>query len=216
MKKIFNKIVITLFITTATIPAYSAIISVSGPLSSLGGTAEIISPPKSVNDDAEFLNSYNTAQQGFNEKQQINLIRDILVDGGSISQGTLVSSHMIFLNTGPGHDTTFSSHQDVLWTFDDIILGVMSNFNASYEVDSTDLLGSDLTTYPLNNSSGRGLDSSSLDSYSISGSSLTLSMGVTEPGDWIRVVTAAKIPEPTSILLMIAGLLSLRFKIRHQ
>ena len=47
----------------------------------------------------------------------------------------------------------------------------------------------------------RGLESN--DSYSIAGSSITVSMGVTEPGDWIRVIT--RVPEPTSLAPVGAG-----------
>jgi hypothetical protein len=43
------------------------------------------------------------------------------------------------------------------------------------------------------------------DSYVIAGNQLTVNMRVSQPGDWIRVVTAPA-PEPGTLLLLGSGL----------
>ncbi|MDX1577519.1 MAG: PEP-CTERM sorting domain-containing protein, partial [Gemmatimonadota bacterium] len=67
------------------------------------------------------------------------------------------------------------------------------------------LLGAPGTIYsgPL---AARGLESN--DNYIINNNFLTVDMSVTEPGDWIRVVTASDrvVPEPGTLLLLGTGL----------
>jgi hypothetical protein len=50
----------------------------------------------------------------------------------------------------------------------------------------------------------RGLEPS--DSFLVAGNSLTVSMNVSQPGDWIRVVTASQVPEPGTLALFGAAL----------
>lgn len=166
-------------------PAMSAITSVSGPTSELGDLAQIIPPPGDVDDDAAF----NTSMEGFDEQQGITLPENIEVDGDIITEGTTVSSHMIFLNTGPGNDSTYNDHYDVTWTFDEEVLGVMSDSGGLLEAATSALLGAAGTSYP-SSFSARGMEGN--DSYTIAGNTLTVGMAVTEPGDWIRVITAGK------------------------
>ena len=65
----------------------------------------------------------------------------------------------------------------------------MSDQAGDFELDSSDRLGADGTTYPATFAQGnRGLEGSP-DGYTLGGNSITVSMRVTEPGDWIRVVT---------------------------
>ncbi|MDH3634369.1 MAG: PEP-CTERM sorting domain-containing protein [Gammaproteobacteria bacterium] len=123
---------------------------------------------------------------------------------------------MIFLNSGPGDDRTLIEHFNVEWLFDGLILGVMSDSSGSLEVASSSLLGAAGTLYPVLPFSARGLEGippcpASDDCYNVSGNALTLTMRVTEPGDWIRVITASRVPEPSIIALFGLGLLVLGF-----
>ncbi|NJN40841.1 MAG: hypothetical protein HC807_08620 [Gammaproteobacteria bacterium] len=181
------------------VPANAMLLSVTGPNSNLGAAPAIIAAPPDVNDDA----AYNTGMQGFDERQNVLLGAAILIDGGgSIAAGTRVNSHMIFLNTGPGNNTTANGHYNVVWTFDGIILGIMSNQNGSLEVSSSGVLGAIGTAYPNAPFAARGIENNnggvgpfSADGYTIlTANTLRVGMSVTEPGDWIRVVTS--VPEP--------------------
>ncbi|MGE0480034.1 MAG: hypothetical protein AB7Q17_06130 [Phycisphaerae bacterium] len=156
---------------------------VSGP--------DIIAPPASVA-SCHFGGASNTHQQGFNERQSVVLAADLEVDGGVlIPAGTRVDSHMIFFCWGDS-----SVHPDLgqVWTFDGQILGVMSDEDGALEAASNATLGAGATSYPGTDTL-RGLEGPTYtypDSYSVSGRTLTLDMTVSDYGDWIRVVTAAR------------------------
>ena len=66
------------------------------------------------------------------------------------------------------------------------------------------LLGAAGTAYPGGPFGARGLESA--DSYVIGGNTLTVSMFVGQPGDWIRVITATAVPEPGTLALLGIGL----------
>lgn len=212
MNKLITIILTGLATSIISISANAALIDVSGPLSSLGGSAQIITAPSDISDDA----ATNNAQQGFNEVQNHMLIGNLAIDNGSIASGTTVDSHMIFLNT---ENNLLGEQFGVEWTFSGTILGVMSDYYGNLETDSNSFLGASGTTYD-SNFAARGLegtlancDMNAQDCYSISGNTLTLTMRVSEPGDWIRVITqsTAQVPEPSTLLIFSLGLIGLGF-----
>jgi len=190
--------------------ANGALIGVSGPLSNMSISPAIIPAPLHVLDDI----AMNFGMQGFNEAQGVLTGGPHTHDFGVIAPGTLVDSHMIFLNS-PGD--VFLTHYDVVWTFSGNIIGVMSDINGELEAASTSELGAPGTNYTLpftlpNFDSGdaapfplRGMETGTDDSYTLLGpSTLRVNMSVSEPGDWIRVVTV--VPVPGAVLLGMLGL----------
>lgn len=155
--------------------------------------AQYPAQPSSVLDDPEG-GEISYGQYAFSEKSGTLLSDDLAVDGGTIPAGTVVDSHMIFLNTEEG--SLGASDLGVVWKFDGVVLGVMSDIDGSLEVDSNPLLGYPDTIYPEDSFSGRGLehhgDGTSEEGYTVSGNTITLGMDTTDngdPGDWIRVIT---------------------------
>ncbi len=189
-------------------------VSTNGSLSSEGVAAAIITAPGDVTDDA----ASNKAIQAFNEIIGYILLADLDVDGGTdIAAGTRVDSHMIFLNSGPGNDNTLIEHgaggnqNAASFTFDGMILGVMSDSTGLLEVNSSSFLGAPGTTYPIAAFAARGLEGNAFpgtanDWYSFALSTINLGMRVTEPGDWIRVVTVSAVPVPAALPLFGTGL----------
>ena len=165
----------------------------------IGGPDIITAPAQAIDDNPGAENDH---QQAFNERQNVVLPAAVSIDGGgSIAAGTLVDSHMIFLNTPVG--TAQTSDFNVVWTFDFPIIGVMSDPGGNLEAASNSVLGAVGTIYP-GAFAARGLENNSLDGYTISGNSISVDMRVTEPGDWIRVVT--QVPAPGAALLAMMGL----------
>ena len=146
---------------------------VSGP--------DIIDAPTSVIDD--YQRATNIHQQAFDEMQNVLLENDLEVDSGTIPAGTYVSSHMIFFNLPEGEERTESN---ATWTFDGMVLGVMSDYYGELEAASNTILGSTNTEYPELFKS-RGMKGS--DWYKISNNKIEVYMIASQPGDWIRVIT---------------------------
>jgi hypothetical protein len=185
-------------------PAAAVIMGVSG-----GGA--IIPAPTDLLDD----NVTNARMEGFNEAQGVTTTMDYMMDGGNtLLAGSTVNSHMIFLNT---QGTGLTQVGGVVWTFKNRILGVMSDSNGDFEAASTGELGAPGTNYTTgpasqvapftargletNNGTGLGPD----DGYLIlAPNQIRISMEVTEPGDWVRVVTA--VPLPAAAWMLLAGL----------
>ena len=202
-------------------PAHALIIGVAGPASSAGTAPSIIAAPAHALDDVVT----NTGMEGFNEAQNVTTTVAHGIDGGgSIAAGTTVSSHLIFLNS---QGSASLSHFNVRWIFDGIILGVMSDSGGSLEAVSTFELGAPGTNYtvtfpgsgPAAPFPARGIENNvgpggpyPNDGYTVSGNAISVGMSVTEPGDWIRVITAASVPEPSLLLLLSSGLLLMGFR----
>lgn len=202
LKKIIG--ISALMILTA--PAHAALVSAIGPLSSLGAAPVIIPSPPAVLDATVI----NRGQQGFDEKQGVVLSADYTTDTGMISKGTIVDSHMIFMNRdGTSLLTHGNEREGVVWTFDSRIIGVMSDTGGFLEAASTPELGAPGTAYP-GAFSNRGLEVSGRtdDWYDIiSPKQIMVTMRVTQPGDWIRVVTQVPIPAALPLFGSALGLL---------
>ncbi|MGF1703912.1 PEP-CTERM sorting domain-containing protein [Photobacterium makurazakiensis] len=201
-----QRITIMVFIASIfTSATQAAILSVTqANMSSVGGSAQLlVTAPVSVEDDAP--ENENTAQQGFNERQNVLLTSALQTDDLLIAAGTRVDSHMIFLNSDRRQRI---KHNNVYWTFSGTILGVMSDRHGTLEAASN-YLGHPDTIYP-GSFRNRGLEGRN--SYEINDNVLTVNMRVREPGDWIRVIT--DVPEPAMLGLFGLALLGLTVRRR--
>ena len=133
-----------LFMSVLAGQANAVITAVSGPDSSMGTSPQIIAAPSDALED--FV--VNTGMQGFNEAQGVLTTVAHAHDSGVVPAGTLVNSHMIFLNSHE-EELAILSHLDVTWTFANPILGVMSDSGGILEAGSTFELGNPATNYTV-------------------------------------------------------------------
>ena len=205
-------------ISGATNPVSAHIIGVVGPVSSLGALPAIIPAPSNVLDQC----ITSAGQVAFNEAQHvITPVAFATDDGGVIPAGTQVDSHMILFNRQLVDLDPISAHSDVVWTFKRPIIGVMSDVHGNLEAASTAALGAPATNYLMPAVAGcipfgtvgaapfafRGLDTTAAgppythqpcpaddDCYSIeTPTTIRVSMHMSQPGDWMRVLTKSAI-----------------------
>lgn len=217
MKKILGIFCSLIFIVLIAAPIQAEIVSVIGPDSSAGFPPEIIAAPGDILDDCVT----NTHMQGFDEAQGVVTTVDHTTDDGVIPAGSVVDSHMIFLNSvGTGS----LSHRNVEWTFDQEIIGVMSDQPGTLEAASTFELGAPGTNYtdvptapdttpcgtneatgeraapyPLRGQEAQNECVNGGEGYVVFGDTIKVCMGVSEPGDWIRVITLGALAVPVDI-----------------
>jgi hypothetical protein len=206
MKTIYMTFVVLLAMSVMAGQANADLIGVAGPLSS-AGTAPSIIPNPPVAGNAAVT---NLGQEGFDEVQDYVTFAAYSMDAGVLAAGSFVDSHMIFLNNPGGGGIT---HNGVVWTFSNPIIGVMSDYTGSLEVASTGYLGAAGTSYPTTAFDARGMEGTDSYFFAAGSNQLTVNMGVSQPGDWIRVVTHAT-PVPGAFLLGMLGLSVAGVKLR--
>src|SRR6476659_8475559 len=156
---------------------------------SLTAGPDIIPVPASVVISSGAGGARHTHQQAFNGRQVVLVpAAGLTVDAGIVPAGTAVSSHMIFLNQPDCAPCSSLDDVGEVWSFSGPIIGVMSDRNGSHEAASTPLLGAPGTIYQAP-ATDRGLEPN--DTFTVAGNTITVNMHVTQPGDWIRVVTQA-------------------------
>jgi hypothetical protein len=156
-----------------------------------GGTVQIIAPPAAVGED----NFNDDTVRVFAERQRLLLTSPLSIDvvAGTIAAGTVVSSYTI--NFDPANR---GSAQGSV-TFNGPILGLI--ITQANWINSNSVLGAPGTTYFSPAEVGLELG----DIVSFAGNSVGFSFEDSSPGDSIRVITAAVVPEPASWMMMLIG-----------
>ncbi|MBS0189861.1 MAG: PEP-CTERM sorting domain-containing protein [Phycisphaerales bacterium] len=197
----------------AAIAAGSVVSLGNAAIVAVGGQVTQIAQPL----DARFnvLTNPNTAYC-WNEIQNFALDRSVAIDAfapgtynqlgdlisASLTAGTVVNSHYIHFDVAP---QTSASIQGRV-RFDGQILGVIVlNEAGARHLDDSDFLGAPTLFTQGNNN--RGLEFGS-DAFrlTISGDTIEFDLSITQPGDFIRVLT---VPGPGSLALAGFGLLGL-------
>jgi len=186
-----------MFAVAIALPAHSATITALTP-----ATGQVIAAPSSVTNAAPVNSPFI---QGFNEQSNVLLAADLTMQNFNnpstvATAGTAVDSHMFFMNlAGGGSQTTTARFE-----FSSAVLGIITSGSGLNATDAS--LGATGTTYQ----SGfalRGLEGA--DAVSFSGNTVSLTFAISQPGDWVRVITAADIapvPLPAGAPLLLAGL----------
>jgi len=207
MKTIYMTFAVLLAMSVMAGQANADLIGVAGGPSTAGALPSIIPPPPFALDTMVT----NLGQQGFDEVQDYVTSGAYSMDAGVLAAGSFVDSHMIFLNAPAGIGSI--THTNVLWTFSNPIIGVMSDSIGALEVASTPELGAAGTVYPAAPFGARGMEGADTYSFVAGSNQLLVNMYVSQPGDWIRVVTHAT-PIPGAALLGMIGLSVAGVKLR--
>lgn len=124
-----------------------------------------------------------------NERQNVTLLSNI----AGLTAGTVVNSHYVWFD--PRVNSTVIGSV----TFANRILAVLTTGN---QLTNSDYLGNPNVTYL--NPGARGLESN--DRISFSGNTLNVEfLRASSPGDYVRVLTASAVPEPSTWMMLILG-----------
>ncbi|MDD5058503.1 MAG: hypothetical protein PHQ60_11585 [Sideroxydans sp.] len=213
MKKTNRIIMVSAILLGCVAQVQAAITNVTVSANVLTGIPAAPAAPAIISAPSDVLDGCATAggQVGFDEAQGVLLSAPLYADDGVvIPAGTVVDSHMIFLNLPV---SISSAQQEAIWIFKKPIVAVMSDSGGIYEAASSSLLGAPSTNYLVSPSpstpgcmnaapfNARGLETSTQylhrkcvsanpdDCYTVSGNSIDLLMAASQPGDWIRVIT---------------------------
>lgn len=159
-----------------------------------GGTFTLLAtPPAAVGNNNINVNDTLFA---FNEKQNVafSTAPAFNLAIGTVNANTLVSSHYIYFDPARTQQIRGSV------TFDSVILGVY--FTKAKLQSSQDEFGLGSVTY--NYASATGLESVDRP-VSVLGNTLSIDWRASNPGDHIRVITAA-VPEPETYAMLTLGL----------
>lgn len=193
--------------------------SASASIIGTSGAAELIATPA----DAR-LNVLTSADRVrvWNEQQNHLLASNLRVNAiapglynsdsdlveGIVSAGTRVASHYIHFDSPGGSAASASGSV----TFDADILGVIcvGDTSAAHHLDDSDFLSAG--TLYSNGVNARGLELSRNEFFTISADRRTVSFNfrISNPGDYMRVVTSVPTPGSMALAMASAGMLARR------
>lgn len=194
--------------------ATGALLSISVAAVSHGAIIGTLSQVTQIAQPADAqLNVLTTAAFAYcwNEAQDIALVQDVWANAHSpgtyaspaslvnsqILQGTVVRSHYIHFDAPVGASGAIQGFVK----FDRPIIGVIVlNTPGSRHLDDSDFLGA--PTLFTHGADARGMEMNN-DSFTISasGDTLQFAMTISEPGDFIRVLTEGDVPAPGALAL---------------
>ena len=192
---------LVVLLLSITLPVSADVVSTSG--------LTVVTPPSGANITSDFVITYGLpAQIIFNERQSVTLASPLVTDTGTIAAGTVVDSQFFAVNSDA------EAVVDTSATFDGKVLGIIY-LDSSSNYTPSDFLG--LSTLLYNESCGNcGFESG--DTASFSGNTASFHTDYSVPGDFARVITLASpstTPEPSSLVLIGAGLLGVVKRVRR-